>query len=62
MIRAPVIIGIALLGFLPIWRSGIREKLNFYEFVGVHTVFSPYDVEYVPEELLTGANGIRRSY
>ena len=48
-------VGIAfiLLGFLPVWRCGLRENLNFYEFVGEHTIFSPHEVEYIPEELLT---------
>lgn len=42
-----------LAGFLPIWRSGLREGLNFYQWVGVHTIFSPYEVSYIPEEMLT---------
>ena len=40
-------------GFLPIWRSGLRSGLNFYQWVGVHTIFSPYEVTYIPEEMLT---------
>jgi len=44
---------IAVLGLaatlLPVWRSGGREHLNFWEFVLNHTVFGP-PVEYVPEE------------
>lgn len=42
-----------LAGFLPIWRSGLRSGLNFYQFIGLHTIFSPYEVSYIPEELLT---------
>lgn len=44
---------LVLLGFLPVWRCGLREDLNFYQFVGEHTIFSPHTVEYIPEELLT---------
>lgn len=58
MVKAPVVIGLALLGFLPVWRCGVREKLNFYEFVGEHTILSPHEVEYIPEERLTIGNRI----
>ncbi len=40
------------LGFLPIWRSGLRENLNFYQFIINHTIWGP-EVEYIPEEMLT---------
>lgn len=51
--KAALIIGLVFLSFLPIWRSGLRENMNLYEFLIVHTIFSPYDVTYVPEEYLT---------
>jgi hypothetical protein len=47
------ILTLLLLGFLPVWRCGLREKLSFYEFVIEHTIFSPHEVSYIPEELLT---------
>ena len=48
-------LGIVLIlaGFIPAWRCGLRENLNFYQFVGEHTIFSPHEVIYVPQELLT---------
>ena len=35
-------IGLGLLGFslLPIWRSGEKRRLNLFQFVGEHTIFS----------------------
>ncbi|KKN48233.1 hypothetical protein LCGC14_0654950 [marine sediment metagenome] len=51
--KAVLIIGLAFLSLLPVWRSGLRENMNLFEFVMVHTIFSPYDVTYVPEEYLT---------
>jgi len=35
---------------LPIFRSGGRTNLNFWEWIINHTVLSPNKVEYVPEE------------
>ena len=38
-----------LASFLPVWRCGLRENLNFWSWVKEHTVYgSP--VEYIPEE------------
>ncbi len=38
-----------LASFLPVFRCGLRENINFWEFLRQHTVFgSP--VEYIPEE------------
>jgi len=51
--KVAVIIGLVALGFLPVWRCGLRENLNFYQFVIEHTIFSPHPVSYVPEEYLT---------
>jgi hypothetical protein len=41
--------GAAAASFLPVWRSGGRENLNFWEFIINHTIFGP-PVEYIPEE------------
>ena len=38
--------------FLPVWRSGMREHLNFWQFVRNHTIWGP-PVAYVPEEEYT---------
>ena len=46
-------VGLLALSLLPVWRSGLRDKMNFWEFVIGHTIFSPYEVLYVPEEYLT---------
>ena len=48
------------LALIPVWRSGLRTNLSFYEFIIEHTIFSPHEVEYIPEELLTKGetNGI----
>lgn len=35
--------------FIPVFRSGGRGSLNFWEFVWNHTIWGP-DVEYIPEE------------
>lgn len=40
------------IGLLPVWRCGLRENLNLYEFILNHTIWGP-PVEYIPEELLT---------
>jgi hypothetical protein len=34
---------------LPIWRSGLRENMNLWQWVNNHTIFGPAS-EYVPEE------------
>ena len=41
------VLGIASL--IPIWRSGLQEDLNFWEFILNHTIYGPA-VEYIPEE------------
>ncbi len=51
--KAALIIGLGFLSFLPVWRSGLRENMNLWEFINVHTIFSPHEVTYVPEEYLT---------
>lgn len=47
-----VILGLGVLGSLPIWSCGQRKQLTFWEFVLDHTVFGP-NPEYIPEELYT---------
>ncbi|MBA7608642.1 hypothetical protein ES703_15821 [subsurface metagenome] len=40
---------LVIASFLPIWRCGLRDNLNFWEWLYEHTIWgSP--VEYVPEE------------
>lgn len=39
-----------LLSFLPVWKSGGKENLDFWSFVANHTVFGPEGPFYVPEE------------
>jgi hypothetical protein len=44
------IIGVVmLLSLFPIWRSGGRTGLNFWQFIFNHTIWGP-PIEYVPEE------------
>lgn len=47
-----VILGLGILGSLPVWSCGLRKRLTFYEFAIAHTVFGP-DPEYIPAELYT---------
>lgn len=47
-----IVIG-GLIALLPIWTSGLRRGLTFFDFVRAHTVFDPKPVTYVPEELYT---------
>ena len=47
-----VILGLGVLGSIPVWSCGLRQRLTFWEFVLDHTVFGP-NPEYVPEELYT---------
>jgi len=41
--------GVAVLSFLPIWRSGLRENMNLWQWIANHTIFGPPS-EYVPEK------------
>ncbi len=34
---------------LPVWRSGLREDMNFWQFAKEHTRWG-HPVEYIPEE------------
>ena len=43
------IILVTAFSFLPIFRSGLRKNLSFWEMVWNHTIFGPFP-EYIPEE------------
>ena len=46
--------------FMPVWRCGLREDLNFWQFTKEHTIYgSP--VEYIPEEEYKLPENLRRS-
>ena len=55
-----IILVVGALSLLPVFRSGLRDGLNFWEWVYNHTIWGP-DVEYIPEEYyvteLCGAGG-----
>jgi len=53
MNKGTVLVILGALALVPVWRCGLRENLSFYEFIIEHTIFSPHEVEYIPEELLT---------
>lgn len=38
-----------VVSFLPIFRSGLRDRLNFWQWVWEHTIWG-HPVEYIPEE------------
>ena len=42
--------GLILLAFLPVWHSGLRGKMSFYEFVIEHTIWG-HKIMFVPTEL-----------
>ena len=44
-----LVLVLALISFLPVWRCGLRKNLTFWEFVIEHTVWG-HPVEYIPEE------------
>ncbi len=48
-----------VLSLLPVWRSGGRTHLNYWEFILNHTIYGP-PIEYVPEENYRSALGISR--
>jgi hypothetical protein len=43
---------------LPIWRSGLRENMNLWQWVNNHTVFGP-PIEYVPEDYYIPTNPVK---
>ena len=42
-------LGVALATNIPVWRSGGRTGLTFWQFLFNHTIWGP-PVEYIPEE------------
>ncbi len=38
-----------LASFLPVWRCGLRENLNFWTWLKEHSIYGSA-VEYIPEE------------
>jgi len=46
------------LGFIPIWRCGLRYNLNFYQFAKEHTIWG-HEVVYIPVEEMTSAPEIQ---
>ena len=46
------VIGIAALGLIPIWRSGEKDHLTFYQFVKSHTIWGSFP-QYIPVETLS---------
>jgi len=49
VISKDIAILLLIASFLPVWRCGLRENLNFWSWVKEHTIYgSP--VEYIPEE------------
>lgn len=52
MTRGAWLVILGGIGLLPVWRSGLREKLSVYEFILEHTIWG-HEVTYIPEELLT---------
>jgi len=56
--RVLMVVGISS-SFLPVWRSGGRTELTFWEWVFNHTVWGP-PVEYIPEEDYEAAICINR--
>jgi len=42
-----LMLGLLAFSLFPVWRSGIREDMNFWSWVGNHTIWGPPS-EYVP--------------
>ncbi len=59
--QGKILVGGLLLSALPVWRSGGRGNLNFWEFILNHTIWG-LPVEYVPEENYEKAFGITRRF
>lgn len=50
LVRSEVILpALLILSFIPVWRSGLKTNLTFWEFVKNHTIWGD-PVEYVPGE------------
>jgi len=44
-----------LASFVPVWRCGLREDLNFWQWTYLHTKWAPTP-QYIPEELYEGGS------
>jgi len=56
------LIGFGVFSLLPIWRSGLREKMILWEWIANHTIFGPPS-EYLPREYyLPEKTSIERTY
>ena len=42
--------GLLVLSVLPIWRSGLKDNLNFWQFLLNHTIWGD-PVEFIPKEM-----------
>ena len=51
VIQKDVLVLALLASFLPVWRCGLRQDLNFWSWIYHHTTFSPKP-QYIPEEML----------
>lgn len=43
--------GLLIFSFIPIWSSGLRKGLNFWQFALAHTILDRKPVQYIPQEL-----------
>jgi hypothetical protein len=50
-----VIIGLT---FIPVWRSGLRENMNLWEWILNHSRLTPNTLEYIPESLYLPDNPV----
>ena len=51
--KGVITVGLLAASLLPVWKSGTRRGMTFWDFVIGHTVFSPWPSLYVPEEYAT---------
>ena len=53
VISRDLILLVLLCSLLPVFRSGLRDELNFWQWVKEHTVWG-HPVTYIPEEYYEG--------
>ena len=53
MSRGAFCVGLLAFSLLPLWSSGLRDRMSLLEFIVGHTIFSTYEALYVPEEYAT---------
>lgn len=53
MSRGAFCVGLLAFTLLPIWSSGLRDRMSLLEFIVGHTIFSVHETLYVPEEYWT---------